>query len=107
LGYSTLAEVRAILRQAAADQTEVETAIADADRWIDTTLKKHESTLPLSPTPDAINSASKYYAANLWLLLGSDKEFNRLQAAIYERLAKAYLDLYVSETYYAGKMRSG
>lgn len=107
MGYSTVAEVEAILREPAANETEVTTAITDADTWIDTALKRHESTLPLSSVPAAINKASKYYAANLWLLLASDKEFSRLQGAIYERIAKSYLESYIVETYYVGKMRSG
>jgi len=108
MGYSTVTEVRAILRESAADQTEVETAITDADAWIDASLKHHESTLPLSPTPDAINRASKYYAANLWLLLsGKTSDVDRIMAKIYERLAKGFLDLHISESYYVGKMRSG
>lgn len=108
MGYSTVAEVRAILRELTADQTEVATAIADADAWIDTSLKQHESTLPLSLVPDAIGQASKYYAANLWLLLsGKTADVDRIMASIYERIAKNYLDLYIAETYYVGKMRGG
>lgn len=105
MAYSSLAEVKSLLRETTTDyDTEISNAIDDFDVKIDTKLKKHESALPLSPAPDAIKKASKYGAAGLWLRLNPVSETHKEQSQIFLEIANEFINLYIKETYYVGKV---
>lgn len=107
MAYSTKEEVKALLRIIdTSHDTEIDAAIGDADVRIDNMLKNHTS-VPVSPTPDSVNRASKFLAAGLFRRLNPTSKSEAAEAEIWERTAMQFLNEYVLETYYSGKMRGG
>lgn len=108
MAYSTKTEVKAILRISdAGSDTEIDACIADVDALIDVRLYGVESSLPLNPVPDAINRASKYFAAAAWLRLDPASVQHEFQARKFDKKANIFLETYIEQTYYQGTMRSG
>jgi len=102
MGYATKDEVKAQLRlTGAANDTEVEAAIADFDTRIDSKLQIYEKTLPLTSPPNIIKKVSKFGACSVWLVLNPTAEVQKDLAATYERLALEWLDEYIQEKYHA------
>jgi len=100
--YSTLTEVKAILRITTCEHdAEVSAAIKDADAKINNTLQNYEDA-PLSSVPDSINRASKYLAAALYLQLNPLSQTMKEQAAAFNEIALKFLSEYISETHNAG-----
>lgn len=102
VGYSTLAEVKRILRKAVSDtpqDTEISSCIGDADVDIDNELQNYESSLPLATVPDAINRVSKYLAASLFLGLYPSSQIDKDRSETYSKLAVNLLSKYIEEKY--------
>ena len=106
MAYSTPSEVKALLRITdASHDTEITTAIGDANVKIDNALRKYETTLPLVPTPNSINRASKYIAAGLYLKLNPGSEATQKQAETFNEVGIEFLSLYISEKYNVGAIQ--
>ena len=95
LVYSTKAEVKPILDIDASDttyDTELDACIASADGLIDSVLKFHGFTVPLTGTiPQNMKDASRYFAASYFReRRAPPEEVNRL----YHR-AMSFLNAYV------------
>jgi len=106
MAYSTVAEVKALLRITDAKyDTEIGVAISDADVKIDIKLMNLESVLPLNPIPNGIAKASKFLAAALWARLNPGSEGTEKRAEIYEKLGLEFLEEYITEKYHTGTVK--
>ena len=105
MAYSTLEEVKALLRITdTTHDTEITTAISDADAKIDNKLQNYETVFPLTPIPSAINKASKYLAAGLYLKLNPVTDATLKQAELFEKVGLEFLSEYI-EKYHAGAIQ--
>ena len=94
MAYSSLAEVKEVLRIDIADtgsDSELTICITSADALIDNILKYWGFTVPLSPTPTAINNASKHFAAWIFRMRGAPPA----EAQPLFKLGMQFLDAYV------------
>lgn len=108
MAYSSLAEVKEILRIAVLDtdhDAEITICITTADGWIDNELKEFESSLPLSPVSTPINTASKYKAAALFRER-SETEQDITEWQRFEKRAENALERYIQKTYFQGGIKS-
>jgi len=106
MAYSTLGEVKALLRITdASHDTEITALIDDADAKIDNKLQNYEATLPLTLVPGAINKSSKYLAAAFYLKLSPLSEIMKAQADVFDKIGLEFLTEYIIEKYHAGTIQ--
>lgn len=105
MGYSSLAEVHEVLRIDIADDTsdsELTICITSADALIDNILKHWGFSVPLSPTPAAINNASKHFAAWIFRMRGSPPAETQPFFKLGMQFLDAYVDAEKNEPYFGG-----
>lgn len=95
MGYCSLAEVKEVLHIDVADtesDSELTVCITSADGLINSMLKLHDFTVPLSsPYPEPVKDASKNFAAWLFRARQSPPAENQI---LFE-IGKKFLDAYI------------
>jgi len=94
MAYSSLAEVKEVLDIKVSETTwdsEITICITSADGLIDSLLKFESFSVPLAPTPQNINDASKYFAA--WLFR---RRRDPVNAETFWEEAQRFLEAYTN-----------